>query len=402
MTTFDVVIVESHQHALEHVHSTLRKRKILGKQWSMLHFDAHPDLACSRDIPAKACFLPRQDFSLNQGDSESKNLYEWLDMSSSGIAEWILPLVMAADLRIIEWIRPSFSTQLPSGCHQFKIGAHDDSMKPENVTSFLDLHPKALIKTDLNLPYYLDDDSVVQTEKLALAKTLELYVTDLSVTLSHLTSRSSKQNWSLDICLDYFSCLNPFLSDIDKVNPEITESLLKLMNKAKCYTGPTTTANHLNYTLSTILSSENKGKMSNADADAFENLYEFFDSKEEAAALIDKLERLIERSDGAMSLVLEALPHWNLPHALSSTNENYILESLDNMEMAIRKAEDRPFLITICRSASDEFTPIAVVEFLQEQVLQALQRVYGNSENSSQPTKLRIIRDYGEWEGSEL
>ena len=106
-----VVVVESHHHALEHIHDALRKRRLLKSNWSMLHFDSHADLACpGQHIPAFSCYQPRTTISQNKIStckniihsqssgtlSEGRNLYESLDSTSTGIAEWILPLVVAA------------------------------------------------------------------------------------------------------------------------------------------------------------------------------------------------------------------------------------------------------------------------------------------------------------------
>jgi hypothetical protein len=402
MTLINVVIVESHQHALEHVHSAIRKGKYFGQDWSMIHFDAHPDLACPR-LPAMACFVPRQPTASSQvNEAEEKNLYEWLDLSSSGIAEWIIPLVMAANLRVVEWIKPSFSTQLPNGFHRYKIGAHEDSMSPrsEKINSFLDLPPTAEIKTDLSLPYYLDDDSVVPSEQLLLAQTLELHVTELShETTAFSSNQSSEGFWSLDICLDYFSCLNPFMSDIDRVDPAVTDALLNLMGKAVRYTQATKSPSHLKDVVRDILSS----KTSCIDSSgSHEQLSSFYETKEEATALIDNLERLIEENASVLPLVLKAIPHWSMPHAVSSADESQILESLSRVERAIQGRSGIPFVVTICRSSDDEFTPPSVVESLQEKVLLMLHRVFCGTENCCDACRLRIVRDYGEWEGSTL
>eukprot|EP00554_Chaetoceros_debilis_P015501 CAMPEP_0194123336 /NCGR_PEP_ID=MMETSP0150-20130528/54078_1 /TAXON_ID=122233 /ORGANISM="Chaetoceros debilis, Strain MM31A-1" /LENGTH=114 /DNA_ID=CAMNT_0038816539 /DNA_START=33 /DNA_END=373 /DNA_ORIENTATION=+ len=112
-TPINVVVVEAHNHALEHVHYILRRRSRstrefpnkLSSFWTMVHFDSHPDLACPNgDISAAACFQPRREWQIAQKEAQnddddeennSKNLYELLDTSQGGIAEWIIPLVMA-------------------------------------------------------------------------------------------------------------------------------------------------------------------------------------------------------------------------------------------------------------------------------------------------------------------
>jgi hypothetical protein len=350
-----------------------------------------------------ACFVPRHPIVSSQAnEAEEKNLYEWLDLSSSGIAEWIIPLVMAANLRVVEWIKPSFSTQLPIGFHRYKIGAHEDSVSPrsEKINSFLDLPPTAEIKTDLSLPYYLDDDSVVPSEQLVLAQTLELHVTELShKTTAFLSNQSSEGCWSLDICLDYFSCLNPFMSDIDRVDPAVTDALLNLMGKAVRYTQATKSPSLLKDVVGDILSS----KTSCIDSSgSLEQLSGFYETKEEAMALIGNLKRLIDEDASVLPLVLKAIPHWSMPHAVSSVDESQILESLSRMERAIQGRSSIPFVVTICRSGDDEFTPASVVESLQEKVLLLLHRVFCGTENCCHACRLKIVRDYGEWEGSTL
>ena len=100
-----VVIVEPHHHALEHIHESLRRQRRLGKPWKLCHIDSHPDLACpSNGIPAGACFRPRDEWTIQvpsenkdeKGETRSGCLYELLDLSTTGISEWILPMVLAA------------------------------------------------------------------------------------------------------------------------------------------------------------------------------------------------------------------------------------------------------------------------------------------------------------------
>ena len=231
-----VVVVESHQHVLEHIHAVLRRERLLAAPWSMLHLDAHPDLACPQArIPAKACFLPRESFAAvvvptrttttstttttalsnaneanksNDDDNQQlhsnvkKNLYEFLDSTATGIAEWILPLVLAANLRQVHWIQPNRGDaaiiattkttrgdgssnpihsvralpcppcQLPCGVHHYQVGvsvpllqdssggiANKDSSP--SFESFMDLPTTATVKVDWPHPYYLEDDSTV-------------------------------------------------------------------------------------------------------------------------------------------------------------------------------------------------------------------------------------------------
>jgi hypothetical protein len=91
-----------------------------------------------------------------------------------------------------------------------------------------------------------------------------------------------------------------------------------------------------------------------------------------------------------------------MPHAVSSVDESHILESLSRMEKAIQGRSRIPFVLTICCSSDDEFTPASVVESLQETVLLLLHRVFCGTQNCCHACRLKIVRDYGEWDGSTL
>lgn len=55
---------------------------------SAIHFDAHPDLMVTPEMPAETCFRPQE-------------LYDTLAAAEGGIAEWILPLVYQVSLCIV-------------------------------------------------------------------------------------------------------------------------------------------------------------------------------------------------------------------------------------------------------------------------------------------------------------
>ncbi len=425
-----VVIVESHQHVLEHVHDVLRKKKLFRDSWSMVHFDAHPDLACSKRAPAIAFFNPRQfhesENSMDDDeddDGNGKNLYELLDLTSSGIAEWILPLVLAAKLNKIEWIKPSFSSQMTPGNYEFAVGVETTSN--ESITSYLDLPASAKVKVDFHHPYYLDDASVTSTDQLVLKQTLELQVSELP---SKPKVRGGKSLWTLDICLDYFACQNPYIADLERRNALVARAFLNLM-ESSCFNSNNSKSkitNGLEYQteilcfyklLEQLLEDHvddetNKLKLDDTSIiSSLEEISKYFETPNQARGLIRQLVTEInndDNGDALLSMVIEAIPNWSMPHDPSSALIDKMNESLMLVEAHIQEhieKSGKPFLVTIARSTLDGFCPPQVVETLQEKVLDILGKQISYGENcgiTEEDNPLLIVRDYGEWEGSVI
>lgn len=80
-----VFVVDDHCDALSKIHAGIRRGALPFSGLSALHFDAHPDLMVTPDMPAATCFRPQE-------------LYRTLAAAEGGIAEWILPLVYQVSL----------------------------------------------------------------------------------------------------------------------------------------------------------------------------------------------------------------------------------------------------------------------------------------------------------------
>ena len=255
-----VAVVEAHQHVLEHIHHVLRRRARKkgdisnAGTWSMIHFDSHPDLACPNEtIPAVACFLPRKEWrrekSTTENDGEGvmldeMNLYELLDTSQGGIAEWILPLVLAGDLDQTFWIKNKWCDQFQNGSYKFHVGAWNQG-QTKKVQSFLDLPHEAVVRVSLLHPYYIDDNSFVSEDELILKEELELHVTEVNISSLSISAADQieesygiksgcdtrKKDWVLDVCLDYFFCSNPFVDEMQDINADIANLFVKAVNE---------------------------------------------------------------------------------------------------------------------------------------------------------------------------
>jgi hypothetical protein len=417
----------------------------------MLHFDAHPDLACPLNAPAVACFTPRnpvvqmkneidaENDHNDKDDSNGKNLYELLDSTTSGIAEWILPLVLAGNLHTVEWVKPSFSSQFAVGIYHYAVGvvAIGDSTPVSSIHHFLDLPPHAHVKVDLCHPYYLDDDSFSPADQLALKQTLELCVSELPLQDNKTESEMHPTApWMLDICLDYFCCCNPYIQDIQQVSVEAAQALVDLMMASRFH--------NIHSTAFVEREDDGQGLVYRQQLTAFQDslrrtlqqqhssndyrvgisnnvMLDFFENPHVGETLLTKLLKSIRYNDNLLSMVLEAIPNWSMPHQSDASNhdpafsDQRLAESLRLVEDSIQRRFAEygyrpPFLITIARSSDDGFTPSDKVEFLQEQVLAILDRIFcqaacgdsGVNGRIGSSSHLHIVRDYGEWESSTI
>ena len=398
-----LVVVESHQHVLEHVHFILRRRlrtrsgggggvqQKQVQQWSMLHFDSHPDLACpNENIPAAACFIPRNEWSMkkkvvsrdNANDAgvrvqrededeilcqEKKNLYELLDTSQGGIAEWILPIVFAGGLDEVFWIKNEWCHQFQNGCYEFHVGAYwdeddddgddddddDDDDEVEDkieIHSFLDLPDQAVVKSSLMHPYYIDDNSYVRENELLLKERLKLIVSEVDERIAVMPVnknqeghglKSGVRDWILDVCLDYFFCANPFLDELQNINVDIANLFLKAVNETRfrqevhyCQ-GDLTEDQYVEYktclegfnSLVRILLNNTMTENVESTWKSKEEYYEihnYYPESEQGKAIWDDLVETISNEhsfprDKLVKIMLDALPNLSLPRIGENT-----------------------------------------------------------------------------------
>jgi len=345
----------------------------------MVHLDAHPDMACSTDLPAKLCFVPR---------GHEMTLYDHLDQTSTGIAEWILPLVLAANLQHILWVKPPFSRQFPLGEVGFRVGVHSK----EHIKSFIDLQDEVL-RVDYHHPYYLDDDAVVAPNELQLAQPLHLHVKHVGGAIAALTTP-----WMLDLCLDYFVCCNPFLQDLEEIHREyatlvasISEQGLKVAKHRHDYRAE---RSNFHKAMEAILIEKDQG----------EQLYQYFEKDGSWGEAISQLLRTAENPEQLIQMTMDALPHMDMPHEHELPSFPEIQQRIQEVMLELQQFNSRPpFLVTIARSTNDGFCPPSLVEQIEEDLLQRLHQHYcGVACNDKTSCKLRVVKDYGNWEGSTL
>ena len=384
-TKLPLVVIEHHQHALEHVHYVLRQdKRLLLSTWTMVHYDSHPDMACPNDMPAKLCFTPRVS---------EKTLYDHLDETSSGIAEWILPLVLAAKLENIVWVKRPLCQQFALGEARFRVGV----ISRQSLESYQDLKNETM-RVDYHHPYYLDDDVVVETNRLQLSQTLHLHVKNVGHDIAKV-----KTPWMLDLCLDYFICQNPYLCDLQLVNSEFSSLIVSISNK-----GLQIAKRHADYRAERC--SFHKAfelLLTNQDQGQALRRYLYREDEVEENNQVNQVRQILETVDNAnqlASMTLEALPHMAMPHEAVVPEYFEIQQRIDEVIQEIKEyANTMPFLVTIARSTNDGFCPLLLVEQIQEDLLQRLHVHFcGFACDGDKRCKLRVLKDYGDWEGSTL
>ena len=206
-STTPIFIVEEHSEALLCLQRSMRRGVLPLSNISMIHYDAHPDLSLPQKLTSDLVFSPN-------------DLLDTLRNTESGIAEWIMPLVFAGHINHIVWVRSPWSTQLKDGTYNMKVG--------EAVVAHTSLEEKYLV-VDCKAPYFANDGMSAAISNLENIQLLSLHVTsniDTTPTSQHFkhtnTSNATKglndtppeSAVCLDICLDYFSTLNPFLEQL--------------------------------------------------------------------------------------------------------------------------------------------------------------------------------------------
>ena len=336
--------------------------------------------------------------------------------------------------------------------------------------TFLDLPEGACVKSSLCHPYYLDDSSFVPMDELMLRQDVELLVSEIGQDTSSdkfaqfiaHAERSTElvndfcggnetQFWVLDICLDYFSCTNPFVLELEGIDKDITTLLLHAVQETRfqksihvdhsfdgsssSYESDVSTfrkcVNILLDHFVSELSSDNSISCSIDELlSSHETLFHLYCDPDVAKITWNRLvQSLISwtykeptKIRNLVKIIKNAIPNLALPHRDYDDDDsswNGIEEQVGLFGQSLRRLSySAPNMITISRSSEDGFTPMQIVEALQTAVLREVRNIYCSREyhcpsssnlfNEIHTERQRIgykfntIFDYGENEGSSF
>eukprot|EP00939_MAST-03C_sp_MAST-3C-sp1_P001032 g1032.t1 len=365
--TLRVFVCDEHSDALEEIHRSIRRKELPYTAFAMMHFDAHPDLCVSPTMDAEFCFEPTK-------------LYDFLDSSEGGIAEWILPLVYEGHLSSLWWVRPTWAKQLEDGNRVFAVG----KLKAENKEN------KEYIRVSARDAYFLDDFLYAPIETMTGVRPLKLTVTTASrLATFYFRAESApsteaakggeiseEKPYVLDICLDYFSTLNPFVKTMNETFPSDIVDLVRWIYAAPRFKNSDldlkralTERRRFRDGLRTLIANEA----------AVVSLAKLYDEGSTAERSLRQLRDYCKSIDQeTFDTIFRCGPMLDLPHHQSDAEE--IDGMVTEMEKALSKGarSRRPALVTIACSTRDGYFPSSEVERTLGAVLGMLRRLFGS------------------------
>lgn len=363
-----VYVVEYHHHAVQHIHRQIARKKLRFEANTMIHFDSHPDLCFPRPFDPDRIF-------------EKEYVYDNVNIES-----WILPLVYAGHVRDVIWVRPPWANQIRDGLYHFRVGKDFNE-----------------VKVTLPEEYFVSECLWAPEESLCNTKDCMLYVSRMEdVDMRKIEKpcdgagdEPGQEDWSLswilDIDLDYFSTKNPFEAIF---SPKQLQIMRKLYDFPELPQG--VTAERLKE-----LSQKRRDQLDDLQMIIGANLHNShleehdIEADSEQEKLVAELIKDLDDNPPKDYVITPELIHdagctmdlrSMLPHHVSSKEE--VSRMIKAMESFLGKLQpEKPKVVTISRSSTDDYCPREDVDFIQDQVIGMIERLYG---------ECTITRDYDE------
>lgn len=343
-----IFIVECHNDILELLLPSLANFYLPFQNNLMIHFDSHPDCCVNRQMPAETVF--------------NRNLL----LESLSIENWLIPLTYAGHFNEIVWIHPQFATQIADGNYDFCVGQCDGKIC---LSSTLD--------------YFLNDGSYKEEKFLEDKKTVKFNVTQINNSMNEIIG--TDRTYILDVDLDYFSTLNPFLSIYPKANTyEKLKDIFK-MDKNYDINDPETIAKYVE---------ERNNKL-----EFFETIFQHMAQNGSLEKYKLEDESMRDKFELTKELIESLCHHYSIydidwfvindagctiddeEHCLPNheSTDAEIKEMIGKFETFLKSLKKSPEMVTISRSSNDGYTPPHQVDMIQQMVVDALQKVFGES-----------------------
>ena len=328
---------------------------------TLVHFDSHPDLL----LPA------------NLSADEAYDKYKLFQKLS--IENWILPGVFVGVFRTVIWVCPWWSHQIQPGEYSFEVGRNSST--------------DSLAVTCLE-SYYISEGLFAPREVLVDTKEVTLIVIKLEENQENMGGLRDQLmtveeqiaevgHFILDIDLDFFSTLNPFVSLYSEAG---------LYDKLKKLYSITPIPHNLEAAAKiklAIQSTQDRVEL----LDKLKNIFEFLAVEENLDMYEGPGEELLGPVSDIVMSVRKHYPReevdWRMVHDAGCTFDDselpHNISSPAQIQTLIRMTEsflDRlgqaPTIITMARSSQDDYCPPHQVENIQSGVLNLLKIKYVN------------------------
>ncbi|CAI5721095.1 unnamed protein product [Hyaloperonospora brassicae] len=372
-----VVVVDDHHHCLSVIHQAIRQRRLPFSHIHVLHVDAHPDLSFSTAINTDVVFEP-------------ETLYDALDDSVAGIAEFLLPLVFAGHVSQITWLKSVWATQIPTGTfRQLAIGK-----RVTNRTMGVASELPHFVNDELFCPLKNMETSSIRYWDLFATETTAGYAAAVAAQAMD-NAREHSKGYILDIDLDYFSTWNPFRRDLEALIGEVdVETVTKVFCHVRYKQVPLDglTAEQRSTEMTTF--SELARRLEAADAQVDTDtrrsecaqirgeLVSLYADDVNVAELFDEFCQVLDRyrdNEAVRREIWTAGLFLDLPHHESSQEEIECL--ISELEHFLRThaldGSNPPAIVTVAKSTGDQYLPPHQSDVVLTSVLRMLEQVYG-------------------------
>lgn len=355
-----VFIEEDHHEVLPHIYKMIGGKHLPLENNTLVHFDSHPDMLIPQDLTPEEAF---DKFALFQKLS---------------IENWILPGVFAGVFSTIVWVCPPWSDQIAPGEYDFHVGRDKESDR--------------LVVTCLE-SYYISEGLFSTRDNMDMARPVRLIVIKLEPETPETVANTRDQleriseqisevdHFILDVDLDFFSTLNPFVSLYQEA--DLYSQLRELYSFSPV---PANMEHSRRVELALLAGRERKekvdrlGRIFNHLMEE-ENLTMYEGDGEEllpvVSKIVDSVRKHYPRQEVDWRLVHDAGQTFDdseLPHHISSKAE--IQTMLRLTEQFLDKLDKPPTIVTISRSSEDDYCPPIQVEEIQMGVLSLLKMKY--------------------------
>jgi hypothetical protein len=332
----EVVVCASHHHVLAHWLRAASEGRLPREGVSVVHLDAHPDLA-----------VPEQPLSKGWPANPLATVAA-LDIASFQLAAAWIGLVD----RVI-WLRPDFARQLPDGLSRFHLGAL----------------PSGRLRVDDPSDYYVLDDGFASTAALRSPVTVERRVMSLTAAAG---SPAPPSPTILDVDLDAFATRNPAAERLREagLSEQDLIELRRIFARENLVFArdPELRVREFQETLEAIRSLA-EGSPSQWPG-AIVVLWQRGVGPLDLVSLARLLSRVSQEAS-LESLLEDGRDLVGLPEHVQPTRSQ-ILEQARALGDLVRSGWVRPSLVTVARSVGDGFTPAADWPLIERAVLSEL------------------------------